>query len=51
MENNKTDSPTIYDVLIVGAGISGIGAGIRLLESGFNNFVILEKAGDLGGRL
>ncbi|ARU55615.1 oxidoreductase [Oleiphilus messinensis] len=49
MENNKTNSPTIYDVLIVGAGISGIGAGIRLLESRFSNFVILEKAGDLGG--
>lgn len=39
----------IYDVLIVGAGISGIGAGIRLLKEGFTDFVILEKAADLGG--
>ena len=39
----------IYDVLIVGAGISGIGLGIRLREAGFGNFVILEKAADLGG--
>lgn len=39
----------IYDVLIVGAGISGIGLGIRLREAGFDNFVILEKAADLGG--
>lgn len=39
----------IYDVLIVGAGISGIGLGIRLKEAGFDNFVILEKAADLGG--
>ena len=39
----------IYDVLIVGAGISGIGLGIRLREADFDNFVILEKAADLGG--
>ena len=39
----------LYDVIVVGAGISGIGAGIRLREAGFNNFLILEKAADLGG--
>ena len=27
----------IYDTLIVGAGISGIGLGIRLKEAGFDN--------------
>ncbi|MDX1754543.1 MAG: NAD(P)/FAD-dependent oxidoreductase [Marinobacter sp.] len=42
-------SPHTHDVLIIGAGISGIGAGIRLLESNIRNFAILEKAGDLGG--
>lgn len=39
----------IYDVVVIGAGISGIGAGIRLLGEGFTNFLILEKAADLGG--
>ncbi|EKF72911.1 cyclohexanone monooxygenase [Alcanivorax hongdengensis A-11-3] len=39
----------IYDVLVVGAGISGIGLGIRLKEADIDNFVILEKADDLGG--
>ncbi|MDX1805009.1 MAG: NAD(P)/FAD-dependent oxidoreductase [Alcanivorax sp.] len=39
----------VYDVLVVGAGISGIGLGIRLKEADINNFVILEKADDLGG--
>lgn len=39
----------VYDALIIGAGISGIGAGIRLRENGFENFLILEKAGELGG--
>ncbi len=38
-----------YEVLIVGAGISGIGAGIRLLDEGIRDFAILEKAEDLGG--
>ncbi|PAV24851.1 cyclohexanone monooxygenase [Tamilnaduibacter salinus] len=42
-------TPHLYDVLVIGAGISGIGLGIRLQEAGITNFTILEKAGDLGG--
>ena len=38
-----------FDVLIVGAGISGIGAGIELLRRGNPAFLILEAATDLGG--
>ena len=38
-----------YEVIVVGAGFSGIGAGIRLKEAGIDSFVILEKAHDLGG--
>jgi cation diffusion facilitator CzcD-associated flavoprotein CzcO len=37
------------DVLIVGAGISGIGAAIRLKKEGVSNFVVLEKSDSLGG--
>lgn len=44
-----TNKPHTYDVIVIGAGISGIGAGIRLLGEGFQNFLILEKAADLGG--
>ncbi|BAH49799.1 flavin-containing monooxygenase [Rhodococcus opacus] len=40
---------THYDILIVGAGISGIGAAIRLKQSGIDNFAILEKGDALGG--
>lgn len=36
-------------IVIVGAGISGILMGIRLLQRGLSNFVILEKADALGG--
>ncbi|MCH8496991.1 MAG: NAD(P)/FAD-dependent oxidoreductase [Marinobacter sp.] len=39
----------LYDVIVIGAGISGIGAGIRLREAGLDNFLILEKTADLGG--
>jgi cation diffusion facilitator CzcD-associated flavoprotein CzcO len=38
-----------YDVIVVGAGFSGLGAGIKLKEAGIDNFIILESAHDLGG--
>jgi cation diffusion facilitator CzcD-associated flavoprotein CzcO len=36
-------------IVIIGAGFAGIGAGIRLLQSGEDDFVILERADQLGG--
>lgn len=42
------DSPD-FDVIIIGAGFSGIGVGIKLKEAGFESFTILEQADDLGG--
>ncbi|SNR48078.1 Predicted flavoprotein CzcO associated with the cation diffusion facilitator CzcD [Haloechinothrix alba] len=41
--------PREIDVVVVGAGASGIGAAIRLLRENITDFVVLEKAGDLGG--
>lgn len=38
-----------WDIVIIGAGVSGIGAAVRLLQQGFSDFVILEKYDDLGG--
>ncbi len=35
--------------MIVGAGFSGLGAGIALKRAGIHNFVILEKADGVGG--
>ncbi|HEX6460213.1 MAG TPA: NAD(P)/FAD-dependent oxidoreductase [Thermoleophilaceae bacterium] len=34
---------------IVGSGFAGIGCGIRLKQEGENDFLILERAGDVGG--
>ena len=36
-------------IVIVGAGFGGIGMGIALKEAGYHDFVILDKAHDLGG--
>jgi cyclohexanone monooxygenase len=43
------DRPRQVEVLIVGGGISGIGAAIRLQQRGVQDFVILEKAQAIGG--
>ncbi|MBT7625369.1 MAG: NAD(P)/FAD-dependent oxidoreductase, partial [Proteobacteria bacterium] len=37
------------EIVIVGSGFSGIGAAIELKRIGIHDFVILEKANDLGG--
>lgn len=36
-------------VLVVGAGFAGLGTAIRLLEEGIRDFVVLERAGEVGG--
>lgn len=37
------------DVVIVGAGFAGLGTGIQLARRGRESFVILERAGEVGG--
>ncbi len=57
MANSKTGvrgekdsaTETTCEILIIGAGISGIGIGIHLLKSGFSDFVILERSDEVGG--
>src|SRR5262245_51743597 len=39
----------MLDAVIVGAGFSGICAGIQLRRAGIEDFVILEKATSVGG--
>jgi cation diffusion facilitator CzcD-associated flavoprotein CzcO len=38
-----------HDVVIVGSGFAGIGMAIELKRAGREDFVILEKAGEVGG--
>lgn len=37
------------DVLVIGAGFSGLGAVIRLTEAGYDDIVVLERGNDVGG--
>jgi cation diffusion facilitator CzcD-associated flavoprotein CzcO len=39
----------MLDVLIVGAGFSGLGMAIKLLQSGNTSFLLIEKAHEIGG--
>ncbi|MFI5105994.1 MAG: flavin-containing monooxygenase, partial [Terriglobales bacterium] len=39
----------VLDVLIVGAGFSGLGMAIKLLQDGTKSFLVIEKADDIGG--
>ncbi|MEX2196283.1 MAG: NAD(P)/FAD-dependent oxidoreductase [Thermoleophilaceae bacterium] len=38
-----------HEVAVIGAGLSGIGMGAALRHAGIEDFVILERAGDVGG--
>jgi cation diffusion facilitator CzcD-associated flavoprotein CzcO len=40
---------THYQIAIIGAGFSGLGAAIRLLQHGFNDLIIFERATEVGG--
>ena len=40
---------THHQVAIIGSGFSGLGMAVRLKQAGIDDFVILERAADLGG--
>ena len=46
MDSNSTE---IYDVIILGAGISGLGSAYNLLRNKNSSFLILEKSEGVGG--
>lgn len=39
------------DVIIIGAGISGVAAATRLFERGISNILVLEAENRIGGRI
>lgn len=45
---NLSASPC-YEVIVMGGGFAGLGAAIQLKQAGIENFVLLEKAAELGG--
>src|ERR687893_2663641 len=41
--------PAEVDIAIVGAGFSGLGMAVRLLQEGIRDFVVLERGAKVGG--
>jgi cation diffusion facilitator CzcD-associated flavoprotein CzcO len=41
--------PEVHDVVIAGAGFSGLGMAIRLQQEGRRDFIVLERGDDVGG--
>jgi cation diffusion facilitator CzcD-associated flavoprotein CzcO len=46
---SQSDLPASVDVAIVGSGFSGLAMAVRLRQAGRHDFVVLERAGDVGG--
>ncbi|MEE4639413.1 MAG: NAD(P)/FAD-dependent oxidoreductase [Wenzhouxiangella sp.] len=49
MTNTQDAEVTRSDLVIIGAGFSGIGLAIQLRQSGFNDFVVLDAESGVGG--
>lgn len=49
MIDNTSTTENPLDVVVIGAGFSGVCAGIKLLEAGISNFRIYEKSEGIGG--
>ena len=47
--SNPNRADIAVDVLIVGAGFSGLCMAIKLLEAGMKDFLLIEKSDDVGG--
>lgn len=47
--SDLTPLPDRVAVAVVGSGFAGLGMAIRLRREGITDFVVLERAGDLGG--
>lgn len=51
MTEDETKKKKSYKVVIIGAGMAGLSAGIHLLQNGISDFKILEARNRIGGRI
>ncbi|MBF6172422.1 flavin-containing monooxygenase [Nocardia blacklockiae] len=49
MSEQTARSAVDHEVIVVGAGFSGIGAAIKLREAGFEDFLLVDEADGVGG--
>lgn len=47
--NTKSKAVAFHRVIVIGGGFAGLGAAIKLKEAGIHDFILLEKADELGG--
>ena len=45
----QANGVTSTNVIVIGTGFSGLAMGVKLREEGEENFVMLERAADVGG--
>ena len=48
-KETNSNPKSFYKVIIVGGGFAGLGAAIKLKEAGIEDFILLEKASEMGG--
>src|SRR4051812_15456801 len=49
-ESQETAPPRPdHQIVVIGAGLAGLGMAKELLEAGRDDFVVFERAGDIGG--
>ena len=41
----------VYDVIVIGGGVSGLTASAQLIQDGHTNILLLEASNRLGGRV
>jgi monoamine oxidase len=46
----KANDENVYDVIIVGGGVSGLSTASRLIKNGIDNILLIEADSRLGGR-
>ena len=49
MPTRADDQGPDHRVIVIGAGFAGLGAAIRLKQAGIDDFVVLDRADDIGG--
>jgi cation diffusion facilitator CzcD-associated flavoprotein CzcO len=48
-EQERSQTAQRHRIVVIGTGFAGIGMAVRLKQEGFHDFVVLERAGDVGG--
>ncbi len=49
MNNNNNAATAVYSAIIIGSGFGGIGMAIQLDKAGISDFLLVDKANDVGG--